>query len=199
MVNDARPIFLCCTMSSLFRRKSSRLKRSRHPSEGETNPNISTTATPSTRPRVIVTQPSYKVDSNRRIFSLEELADRSSQTPHDITPRDVIPRDVIPRDVIPRDITQQEQADMQAEYNLLAGRQAVLQERVVRLERKLGKQELYCKQLTGLMRSDNRRLTKQIAKLHHKVNQCSFFSKVQFRTICVKCFSDSPSSLYYYY
>ena len=150
MVNDARPVFLCCTMSSLFRRKSSRLKRSRHPSEGETNPNISTTATPSTRPRVIVTQPSYKVDSNRRIFSLEELADRSSQTPHDIT--------------------LQEQAGMQAEYNLLAGRQAVLQERVVRLERKLGKQELYCKQLAGLMRSDNRRLTKQIAKLQHKVN-----------------------------
>ena len=188
MVNDARPIFLCCTMSSLFRRKSSRLKRSRHPSEGETNPNISTTATPSTRPRVIVTQPSYKVDSNRRIFSLEELADRSSQTPHDITPRDVIPHD----------ITLQEQAGMQAEYNLLAGRQAALQERVVRLERKLGKQELYCKQLAGLMRSDNRRLTKQIAKLQHKVNQCSFFSKLEFRTICVKCSSDRPSSLYYY-
>ena len=193
MVNDARPVFLCCTMSSLFRRKSSRLKRSRHPFEGETNPNISTTATPSTRPRVIVTQPSYKVDSNRRIFSLEELADRSSQTPHDITPRDVIPRDVIPHD-----ITLQEQAGMQAEYNLLAGRQAVLQERVVRLERKLGKQELYCKQLAGLMRSDNRRLTKQIAKLQHKVNQCSFFSKVEFRNICVKCSSDKPSSLYYY-
>ena len=75
----------------------------------------------------------------------------------------------------PHDGTTQEQAGREAvrdgALHELAGRQATLHDRVVRLEKKLGKQELYCKQLAGLMRSDTRRLTKQIFELQHKVTQ----------------------------
>ena len=151
MVSDNRPVFLCCTMGGLFRRKASRSRHMRLTSENELEPN---NATPLARPTLLVTQPSYQnVDSNRRMFSLEDLVDRAAQTPPDTNAQELAERHALHSSAVQE----------------LAGRQAVMHERVVRLEKKLGKQEMYCKQLAGMMRNDTRRLNKQIAELQHKV------------------------------
>ena len=161
MVNDNRPVFLCCTMGSLFRRKTPRSRRMRLTSQNGSEPD---NTTPLTRPTLLVTQPSYQnVDSNRRIFSLEDLVDRAAQTPPDTTAQELAERHAMQSSAV----------------HELAGRQAVLHERVARLEKKLGKQEMYCKQLAGMMRNDTRRLNKQILELQHKVGEFKcFYSKL---------------------
>ena len=162
MVNDNRPVFLCCTMGSLFRRKVPRSRRMRLTSQNGSEPD---NTTPLTRPTLLVTQPSYQnVDSNRRIFSLEDLVDRAAQTPPDTTAQELAERHAMQSSAV----------------HELAGRQAVLHERVARLEKKLGKQEMYCKQLAGMMRNDTRRLNKQILELQHKVGEFKcFYSRLR--------------------
>ena len=148
--------FLCCGMSRLFKRKQGRFKRVKQGNESEMS-GCDNTVTPTTHGDV--TQPAIRVPGDRQLFSLEDLADNSSSRD---TSRDTS-RDQMFQELAGR------QANCENLVRELAGSQAVLHERVGRLERKLGKQGMQYKRLADLVRNDSRRLHKQIAELHNKV------------------------------